>query len=78
MNTFVCRMNISQEVLTSFKELDIDKDGKITVQELKQLLEKMGKRPVVQSSVEAFIKKHDMNGDLCWSVEELANMMQQK
>ncbi|KAA0192030.1 hypothetical protein FBUS_01899 [Fasciolopsis buskii] len=67
----------SLEVRATFDELDEDKSGSITIEELKSKLEQMCGRPLKMSTVELFMKQYDKDGDKKWSPAELADFLRQ-
>ncbi|GAA49832.1 calmodulin [Clonorchis sinensis] len=63
---------IKEEVDAMFNELDTDRNGKISLDELKAKLEEMHGGSVSREAVEEFMKVHDADGDKTWSKTELA------
>ncbi|KAA3673606.1 uncharacterized protein DEA37_0008553 [Paragonimus westermani] len=63
------------EVEAMFRELDMDRNGKISAEELKSKLEEMQGAPIALQAVQAFMKLHDKDNDKLWSMSELADFL---
>ncbi|CAH8869857.1 unnamed protein product [Trichobilharzia szidati] len=68
-------MSNSDEVKALFEAADIDKSGSLSSEEVKKILELNSGRKLPESTVQAFIRKYDLNADGQWSIEELAKLL---
>lgn len=65
-------MSFKETVEKFFKEIDTDGSGKISVAELKKVLEAECGKSVKEEDVKAFMVKFDVNQDGELSIDELA------
>ncbi|CAH9086865.1 unnamed protein product [Cuscuta epithymum] len=63
-----------KELLEAFNLYDIDKNGKITVSELKLVMESLGEK-CSSKDCKRMIRKVDVDGDGCVNFEEFKKMM---
>ncbi|KAM9780209.1 calcium-binding protein 5b [Neosynchiropus ocellatus] len=67
-----------KELKEAFREFDIDGDGSITSDELRQAMMKLLGQQTCQSEIEAVVKEADNNGDGTVDFEEFVKMMSMK
>ncbi|KAM8723528.1 calcium-binding protein 5b [Acanthopagrus latus] len=67
-----------KELKEAFREFDIDGDGSITSDELRNAMIKLLGEQTSQNEIEAVVKEADNNGDGTVDFEEFVRMMSQK
>ncbi|KAK2833615.1 hypothetical protein Q5P01_017504 [Channa striata] len=67
-----------KELKDAFREFDIDGDGAITSEELRQAIIKLLGEHTSKREIEAVVREADNNGDGTVDFEEFVNMMSQK
>ncbi|CAL8379512.1 calcium-binding protein 5a [Gadus morhua] len=64
-----------KELKDAFKEFDMDGDGEITTEELRQAMTKLMGEHMAASEIDAIVKEADDNGDGTVDFEEFVQMM---
>ncbi|KAH8874441.1 calmodulin (CaM) [Schistosoma japonicum] len=69
----------SREIVRSmFETADIDKSGKLSMNEVKKLLENEYDSEFSDEFIQQFMAEHDVDGDQEWSIDELAEVFASK
>ena len=68
------RQKVSEVAMKTFSKFDLNKDGTISVDELKVGLEKASKKEIPQYRIEKLLQKLDANGDGVLQQEEFASV----
>ncbi|KAH8874440.1 calmodulin (CaM) [Schistosoma japonicum] len=61
-----------------FETADIDKSGKLSMNEVKKLLENEYDSEFSDEFIQQFMAEHDVDGDQEWSIDELAEVFASK